>query len=113
MVMQEGHQGLPEIRFSSEICEKFSTVLSQRFPFIIVDCYLYKKLLLKNNKEILIYCTGFPTLGFSGDNCPKIIVSLWYLYFFIFCLSILIVKVAVEFISIFAEVISVNNLLLD
>ena len=27
--------------------------------------------------KTLICCTGFPTLGFSGDNFPKITVFIW------------------------------------
>ena len=60
---------------------------------------------MKNNKETLICCTGFPKLGFSGDNCPKItviVVILVLVFFFAFTFrSILIVKAVVEFISIF------------
>jgi len=50
------------------VCNFFQKVL-----LYIARCNLYMKILLKNNKT-LICCTGFPTMGFYRDNCPKIIV---------------------------------------
>lgn len=41
--------------------------------------FLYLDLLLKINKKTLICCTGFSTLVFFGDNCPKIIVLIFSL----------------------------------
>ena len=44
------------------------------FMIISASLFLVKIYLLKNNNKTLIYCTGFPSLSFSGDNCPKISV---------------------------------------
>ena len=35
----------------------------------------------------LTCCTGFPTLGFSEDNCPKIIVFMWLFLLCYLCKS--------------------------
>ena len=66
-----------------------SGVFSQKYLNFSMNSFLVKQSLLKVNKT-LICCTSFPTLGFSGDNCPKITVLMWlilvlvYHYYFIY-----------------------------
>lgn len=56
---------------------------------------------LSNNK-ILLCCTDFPTLGFSGNNCPKIYVLMCLILVHVF-VSVLWCISVVEFILIFTE----------
>lgn len=65
--------------------------------------------------KTLICCTSFPTLGFSGDICPKITVYMWLILVLMFSTvyfyAYIIVNVAVVFISIFVGRFMNNNLL--
>ena len=60
----------PGVRKLSEGAENF---VSSVFRFFC-QCIPWKIHLLKNNSKTLMCCTIFPSLGFFGDNCPKIIV---------------------------------------
>jgi len=69
----ERRWGLRNLPLGSNTCSRTSVIFSQKALFYTARCDLYMKILLKNNKT-LICCTVFPTLGFSRDDCPKIIV---------------------------------------
>ena len=71
-------------------CQNISKGKSQVFSLSLsVKSFLVKWLFLNINKT-LICCTSFPTLGFSGDNCPKTTVLMWlvlvhvYRYYFLY-----------------------------
>ena len=61
-------QGFQSVRWSQR--ESLRCFLS-----VSLKSFLVKAIVVEINKA-LICCTGFPALGFSEDNCPKITVSM-------------------------------------